>query len=344
MQQDLVSIIIPFYNEEQFLARAIRSALVQTYTNIEIILVNDGSTDGSMAIAEAFRQTEARIKLIDAEHHSQGKARNRGISAAEGRYVLFLDSDDELEHFAVASLLGRMEAEQADLVICKFALYDASGRLTKHIGWTVDGHPMNRSETIGALYRNRIVYMAGARLYHLDMVRKYPFPEGTWFEDTPFVLAYLLHAERVSFEEQICWKIHSRPGSITRRLIEPKRIYDSRTVFLYELSLLQTSADYNRMKSVFFTYHVQGLMRNLIFLCSDRARVADKEALQTSFEQCFADFKKQLDVAGCRLGPRTKVNLALLSLPRFSGWRFTFFIVPLLKRKQYRSIHVLRNT
>jgi glycosyltransferase involved in cell wall biosynthesis len=341
---DLVSIIIPFYNEEQFLARAIQSAIAQSYESVEIILVNDGSVDNSRNIATEFRQSATNITLIDAVHHSLGKARNIGIAAARGKYVLFLDSDDELEHFAVACLVKKIEAENSDLVICKFGLYDASGQLQKIIGWNVAGTPMNSVDTITALYRSRIVYMAGARLYKLDTVRKYLFPEGIWFEDTPFLLACILHSEQVSFEARNCWKIHSRSGSITRRTIETKRIEDAWKIFLLELDLLKTSPYYESLKRYFFTYQVQPLMLNLIFLCSDQARLSDVRELEATFENRLADFTRHLKSEAARVGPRTKINLAILSLPRFAGWRFTYFVVPFLKRKQYRSIHVLRNT
>ena len=92
--KELVSVIIPFYNEEQYIGDCLISLIKQTYKNIEIICVDDGSTDNGAMIVKAIQQSDSRISLIQQENMNAGTARNVGFSKAKGEYVLFLDSDD----------------------------------------------------------------------------------------------------------------------------------------------------------------------------------------------------------------------------------------------------------
>lgn len=343
MKESLVSIIIPFYNEEQFLERAVLSATGQTYPNVEIILVNDGSTDTSLEIAEKFKCTYSNIFVIDALHHSLGKARNIGIAAAQGTYVLFLDSDDELEVTALAALVENIELAQSDLVICKFALYDSSLKCTNILGWNVNGDTTDAVRVIEALYNRQIIFMSCARMYKLEIVKQCAFPEGLWFEDTPFLLKYILNSKSVSFEKASLWKIHSRPTSITRHLIEPKRIEDAYKIFLLELSILEKSSHYSQLKEIFFKYQIQPLLLNLIFLTSDRKIVANLYELKHTFRLCEQGFSIYFSKSNTIVGPRNWLNLQLLSLHRLVGWKLTFLLLPIIKRKQFAEVHQLRN-
>jgi glycosyltransferase involved in cell wall biosynthesis len=88
----LVSVVVPAYNAERFLARAMRSALAQTYTNLELIVVDDGSTDATVEVIRSFR--DPRVQYLSQPNHGQGAARNHGIMSSAGRYVTFLDADD----------------------------------------------------------------------------------------------------------------------------------------------------------------------------------------------------------------------------------------------------------
>ncbi len=102
--KELVSVIIPFYNEEQYIGDCLISLIKQTYKNIEIICVDDGSTDNGAMIVKAIQQSDSRISLIQQENMNAGTARNVGFSKAKGEYVLFLDSDD----FFSPSMVERM--------------------------------------------------------------------------------------------------------------------------------------------------------------------------------------------------------------------------------------------
>ncbi len=341
MEQALVSIIIPFYNEENYLPRAVRSALQQTYTRVEIILVDDGSTDNSLKIAMRYANEFSNVELVSIPHHSLGKARNTGLEKAQGEYVAFLDSDDELEVSAIEKLLAKMVNHQSDIVICKFSVYDTKQNPVNTIGWKSDGADIDNAEAILRLYRHEMVFMSCARLYKRNLIT-YKFPEGLWFEDTPFLLAYLLNAQNISFEESSLWKIHSRPGSITRRMIEERRIKDAYEIFQLELELISGSACYSDLKNDFFRYQLQPILFNLIILCQDRNLVSNLSVLKQCFDQCVRAYLSEYKKSKATFGPRAKRDLLILRSHQFMGWDFTFKCLPFIKWKQYRNIKSLR--
>lgn len=113
----LISIIMPVYNAEKYLNRSIESIMNQTYNNMEIILVNDGSTDNSLEICTNYQKKDNRIKLINQENKGVSIARNRGIDEATGHYIMFIDSDDYIEKNMIEDMEAKITEDDIDLVI-----------------------------------------------------------------------------------------------------------------------------------------------------------------------------------------------------------------------------------
>lgn len=116
MERIKVSIIIPIFNAEKFLNKSIRSVINQTYNNIEIILVNDGSTDNSKKICEEFLKEDKRIKLVNCENNGVSFARNLGLERSTGEYVFFLDSDDWIDQNTIEIMIKKADENDADIV------------------------------------------------------------------------------------------------------------------------------------------------------------------------------------------------------------------------------------
>ena len=112
-----ISIIMPVYNAEKYLNRSIESIMNQTYNNIEIILVNDGSTDNSLEICTSYQEKDKRIKLINQENKGVSFARNKGIDEATGDYIMFIDSDDYIEKNMIEDMVAKITKDDIDLVI-----------------------------------------------------------------------------------------------------------------------------------------------------------------------------------------------------------------------------------
>ncbi len=114
----MISVIVPVYNVEEYLEECLESIRQQTFTDIEVILVNDGSTDGSREICEQYCEKDSRFRLINQENQGQSVARNRGVKESVGQYIMFVDSDDVINTSVLEVLLPYMKMD-VDIVECR---------------------------------------------------------------------------------------------------------------------------------------------------------------------------------------------------------------------------------
>ncbi len=121
-EKPTVSVIVPVYNTEKYLVRAIESILGQTYTNIEIILVNDGSTDHSGEICEEYAIRDSRVKVFHQKNSGVSATRNFGLKVAQGDYIQFVDSDDEIISYMIETLIEEVITQKCDVVICGYSV------------------------------------------------------------------------------------------------------------------------------------------------------------------------------------------------------------------------------
>lgn len=129
--EDLISIVVPVYNVEKYLKKSIESILNQTYQNIEILLVDDGSTDSSGKICESFSKVDPRIRVFHKENGGLSDARNFGIEQMKGQYVAFIDSDDYISKDYVWKLYSSIKNNDSEVSICSFLLVDEKGEKIK---------------------------------------------------------------------------------------------------------------------------------------------------------------------------------------------------------------------
>jgi len=178
-----VSIIIPFYNSENYLGRCIDSAVRQTHEDIEIILVNDGSTDGSGKICRSYADKDPRIRLIDQENGGVSVARNTGLDAASGELITFIDSDDHVEDDYVEYLAGLLELNGSDIACCG---HDDTDR--DDPPKLIEGPEECLKEYLTS---NEIFASVWGKVYRREIFDGIRFPEGKRFEDN-FVLYRLI--------------------------------------------------------------------------------------------------------------------------------------------------------
>lgn len=135
MNQPLVSIILPVYNAQTHLARCIGSILNQTYRNLELIILNDGSRDQSLPVCEEFRAKDSRIVLVDKDNSGVSDTRNLGLKLAGGQYVQFVDSDDYIDPDFTGHLVAAAEENNADLVIAPYKMVIPAGPPSRSRCW-----------------------------------------------------------------------------------------------------------------------------------------------------------------------------------------------------------------
>lgn len=224
MQEPLFSVIIPVYNTEAYLADCLQSAQSQTLRNIELLCIDDGSTDRSAEILRQFAAADERIRLFGQENRGISCARNLGIRQARGKYLCFLDSDDLLRPEALQHMADAVLPQGLDLLVYEFVLLQEPGGI--RIG---DGTPLawRRQHTYPGMYTGEALYcemfQAGdyrcmvwsqcfRRAFLLDA--GLTFAEGMVYEDELFTLCALLRAQRVRYLDEILYTYRLRSRSI----------------------------------------------------------------------------------------------------------------------------------
>lgn len=341
----LVSIIIPFYNEEQYLSKAIDSAIAQSYTPTEIVLVDDGSNDESLAIARQYMDNHNNIQLVSVKNKGLGNARNVGMSVAKGVYLTFLDSDDQLCTTAVEVWVKKIDDEQADIVAGRFNMINPNdtGMPAVIAGWKGSGISVPGSEGVQAMYEYQMASTAWAKLYRTHIARQLKFPVGLWFEDRPFLLQYFLQARKIAYVPSAEINILSREGSITRRLVSQQRIKDAYTIYRKELALVSDHDMSTKFTRFIDRHQINAMLEALIIIYFDRKKHPDINSIENCYTRHVQLFISSLANNTTRIGWRDTADLILLRLPEFLGWGFTYWILPLWKRKKCRSVLYLKS-
>lgn len=189
--QPLITVIVPVYNVEKYLRRCLDSIIGQTYQNLEILCIDDGSIDNSGEICEQYAARDARIKVIHQENQGLSTARNRGLDAAEGEYIAFVDSDDYILEDMYKKMLAKLLDYNVDLCVCQWQYEFSDGRQVvkkQNIDPTIYGRKASL-EFARFLYRgnyeNGVVVAAWNKLYRRALLDKIRF-EGRIHEDDAF--------------------------------------------------------------------------------------------------------------------------------------------------------------
>lgn len=194
MSNNLISIIVPIYNVEKYLDECLKSLINQTYKNIEILLVNDGSTDNSREICEKYFQHDNRIKIIDKANGGLSDARNVGIEHASGEYLTFVDSDDVVDTTFCERLLDVISTHQADVATCSVVLFADK---IPHRDVISENMIYRKDEIILAYLKGNIRPTAWGKLYRRKLFNELRYPVGRTTEDVYVIVELLLKADIV---------------------------------------------------------------------------------------------------------------------------------------------------
>lgn len=200
-----VSIVIPVYNSEKFLEKTIKSILCQTYRALEIIFINDGSSDKSLDILQKYSRIDKRVNIISIENSGPATARNIGIDHATGKYICFFDSDDYVEPDTIESLLKVAENKNADLVICGYFLEKVTEDNYKKTKIKVPSNFCfsieNKSELFSQLYKEGMINTLWNKMFKLETIRKNKIKfdiELFYSEDINFVIDFFKYADNIT--------------------------------------------------------------------------------------------------------------------------------------------------
>ena len=206
----MISVIVPVYNVEEYLEECLESIKQQTFTDIEVILVNDGSTDGSREICERFCQKDSRFKLINQENQGQSVARNRGVKESVGKFIMFVDSDDVINKNLLEVLLPYMKTE-VDIVECRMTRKKEEFYLNRPSKIVFEGNA--KEAILNCIAIKEVKFCPVTKLYRREIVEKVPFLEGYIYEDVFTGINYLKHMRKIVVVDYIGYYYRVRPNS-----------------------------------------------------------------------------------------------------------------------------------
>lgn len=249
-KEGVVSVIVPVYNAEEFLDQCIESVINQSYQKIELILVNDGSTDNSEKICQKYARADKRIKVIPQKNKGSAAARNTGLRQARGEFVFFLDADDFIKKNTLKILISKYYQYQADLVMGNFSKLENNGQIVKqNVAFQPDDPPfkgktkvLTKAE-IGGYVRhflkhpsNHLISYCWGRLYQLAIIKKNRIianEKMRLFEDFVFNLEYLEHTKNLVFVNQplYTYRMHNVHLSASMAIIKAESLLHDMEVF-----------------------------------------------------------------------------------------------------------------
>jgi len=207
----LLTVVVPFYNVQEFLAEAVGSLRAQTYENLEVLLVDDGSTDGSLALARTLTADDPRFTVLEVPHGGQGTARNHALARSQGEYVTFMDADDVVPSDAYAAMVGSLEASGSDMALGNVERFDSERAWVP--GWARAVHRADvRGTTLADMPEAMRDILACNRVYRRSFwdERVREFPEGMVFEDHVPMLRALLGGSRFDVLAQVTYRWRRR--------------------------------------------------------------------------------------------------------------------------------------
>lgn len=279
----LLSVIIPVYRVENYLDRCLRSITEQTYRNLEIILVDDGSPDNSGAICDAWAAKDSRIRVIHKENAGAGAARNTGLDAATGEIVSMVDSDDYLEVHMYEHLLSLM-TEDVDIAECDICWTELDD-LQMEDGSNAETAVYDVADAMRLHIRDEIFCQTPPnKLYRRKTIGDIRFPEGNLIDDEFFTYKVIGNAKKLARSSACMYAYRQQPGSAMHKAFSLKRLQglEAKQQRLQYLRQRMPSLEYEAKFDLFFTamFLMQGCLRSLTGSELQQARQDIRDVLQ----------------------------------------------------------------
>ncbi len=323
----LISVIIPVYKVEEYLPACIDSILAQTYQNLEIILIDDGSPDNCGKICDGYAEKDSRIKVIHKENGGVSSARNAGLDAASGEYVGFVDSDDIIAPTMYEELYGELLRTDSDVSVCRFARF-FDGQEKENFSsikkTSSDLLVLDSTEALSDLLRGTHFYGSlWDKLFKANLVKNARLREDIFVaEDFLFSVEALLKAKRVCFSDTPLYFYRMRETSIMHTIYSEKHLtmYDA---MVAAEDLFQKYGVYEALNDEInasaITFHVK------IMRCLSQNRSLRKKYARRSVSELKSRFNKR---SAALLFPSVKKHAMIL---RFSAT--LYFVIQKILRK-----------
>lgn len=271
-RQPLISVIVPVWNGEPYLTECVESIVSQSLRDMEIILVDDGSTDGTWALMERLKEKDERIRILRQANAGVSEARNAGMEISRGEYIRFVDADDRLPTDSMRMLVEKAQANGCDLVLAAYTEVLGRKRYLRDLGRCED--VVDNDEFLRRLERLSNSFYYGVlwnKLFRGEIIRAHRvrFVSGLhWGEDFAFVMSYLAHAERIGYTTAPVYDYRRNPkGAVVRQFFHTIRhpiegIRDRLLIYGAYRDLYQARGQYERYRRVLWLYLFRFTIRN----------------------------------------------------------------------------------
>ncbi len=222
----MLSLIVPIFNIEDFLPRCLDSVLAQTYRDLEIILVNDGSTDGSGRICDLYAEKDARIKVIHKENGGVSSARNIGLGLAKGDYIGFVDGDDLLDEKMCELLVKNIEEYDCDIACCQLRVVETNGKMKSLFGQ--ESRCFKKEDIIKNYFfddfTKEMMYSQCNKIFKAKLLDGLRYKEFAYGEDILFVFEALARSKKIHYDDYVGYYYMHRETSAMRAYFSEKRL------------------------------------------------------------------------------------------------------------------------
>lgn len=285
----LISLIIPIYNAAHTLERCLSSVVGQTYNNLEIIVVDDGSTDEGAVIYEEFSSTDGRIKILRQTNSGVSKARNSGVESATGSYICFVDSDDWVEPNYCEKLFSLIQNEGADIAIVEAAYEDEAGNVVFQKP-VADESVFDGRRALLLLLEDEVIQShPWGKLYRADLVRDIKFPEDLkCFEDYSTLFKIFNKAVKVAKSNDQLYHYIQHSASLSHNL-SPETAYQFYLAIMKVYSFWRFTMPLEEKSPV-----TKNIIRKLLMVLKRILRNTDRNVMQVEKEIIRKSFRSFL--------------------------------------------------
>jgi glycosyltransferase involved in cell wall biosynthesis len=287
MNEDLVSVIIPVYNVEKYIKRCILSVLDQTYKNLEIIIIDDGSKDNSLSIARDTSKTDNRVTIIHKKNEGISSTRNLGIDKATGKYIVFVDSDDYLDPNYVERFHKVISDNNADIAV-NYSYYINDNASIKSNNTNIEiRDSLDISEYI---YTGKVMVAVWNKIYNLDFLKKnnIKFDPEIWYgEGMLFNIMCLQKTEKVPAMNEDLYHQTQNPNSAMRKFNLESNFCGIRSMNKQKLILKRTSKRLERAWAFHLRCYNMSLLKGLIRTNAYRENYS-------TYKECIKGLRKNL--------------------------------------------------
>jgi len=338
-----VSIVLPVYNVEKYLDRCINSIINQSYKNLELIIVNDGSTDASKYICDYYKNKDTRIKVIDQDNSGVSAARNSGIELASGEYIQFVDADDYLEKQMTEKLISSIKMD-TQLVICGYKTISRDSNGIRYKKNTVyDNKTYSRDEFIselGNLFYKKLLNTTWNKLYENEIIKRYNicFPENVNMgEDLLFNLDYLNHCKKINLiNESLYNYIDYNYNSITSKYINnffenQQMLFKAVREFLLINGKYELNKDYIE---TLYTDRIMNCLENIFHNGSGLSKAIKKERIKVIISNDYVKYNNRYFFKG----KYQKKLLGILIKNNKIECIYIFYMIKMIARNNFTPI------